>query len=196
MKLILPILLILISVIAFIFGVNPWYKDVTALKADIVVYNKALSSSNELKSKEDTLITAYNEIKQEDKDRLNNFLPSTVNNIQFILEVERIASLHNMPVKDIKFESVKKDATPTNANIIVSEDTKDAKSYGVFPMEFTTEGKYEAFVPFLKDLELNLRLADVKSVAFAVPITTDKPVAGVDPSVYQYTLKVETYWLK
>jgi hypothetical protein len=196
MKIILPILLILISIVVFIFGVNPWYKDVTALKADILVYNKALSSSTELQKTEDSLITSYNEIKQVDKDRLSNFLPNSVNNIQFILEIERIASLHNMPVKNIKFESVKKDATPTNANTIISEDTAAQKEYGVFPIEFTTEGTYASFLPFLKDLEYNLRLADVKSVSFTVPDQSIKAVAGVDPNVYQYILKVETYWLK
>ncbi len=196
MKLILPILLILISIITFIFGVNPWYKDVSALKADIVVYNKALDNSTELQKTEDTLIKAYNEIKQSDKDRLNNFLPSSVNNIQFILEIERIANLHNMPIKNIKFESVKKDSTPKNTNTIVSDEGADSRPYGVFPIEFTTEGNYDTFVLFLKDLEYNLRLADVKSVSFTVPDPSVKAIAGVDPNVYQYLLKVETYWLK
>jgi len=196
MKLIIPIVLILISIATFIFGVNPLYKDVAVLKTDIAVYNKALSSSTELQKTEDNLITAYNEIKQSDKDRLNNFLPNSVNNIQFILEIERIASLHNMPIKDIKFESVKKDATPTNTNTIVSEDTTVRLPYGVFPIEFSTEGSYDSFVLFLKDLEYNLRLADVKSVSFTVPDPNIKAAVGVDPNVYQYSVKVETYWLK
>ncbi|MFA6355047.1 MAG: hypothetical protein WCW65_01310, partial [Candidatus Paceibacterota bacterium] len=62
--------------------------------------------------------------------------------------------------------------------------------------EFTTEGDYDSFVLFLKDLEFNLRLADVKSISFVVPDSSGKPVSGVDPNVYRYSLKVETYWLK
>ncbi|HAQ02557.1 TPA: hypothetical protein DEP30_01245 [Candidatus Nomurabacteria bacterium] len=192
MKLIFPILFILLSIITFIFGTNKFYKDVSALRSDISTYNLAIDNSNDLKSKEDALLTTYNEIKQEDKDRLGNFLPSTVNNIQFILEVERIANLHGMPIKDIKFENKKKDV-PVDPNVIIAEENIDRRPYGVFPVEFTTEGKYEAFILFLKDLEYNLRLVDVKSVSFEV---SDKPVVGADPSVYTYSLKVETYWLK
>ena len=107
MKLILPILFIGIAVLAFIFGVNPWYNDVSSLRVEISDYNTALNNSAELQKAEDSLITKYNGIKQSDKDRLNSLIPNSVNNIQFILEVERLANLHNMPIKDLKFEASK-----------------------------------------------------------------------------------------
>lgn len=195
MKLILPVLFIVISVVTFIFGVNPFYAEVKILRADIVAYNTALDNSTNLQKTEDALITSFNSIKQSDKDRLDSFLPSSVNNIQFILEMERIANLHNMPIKDIKFEA-KKTVTSTDPNVVVSDVGADNRPYGVFPIEFTTEGDYDSFVLFLKDLEFNLRLADVKSVSFVVPDASGKPVPGVDPNIYRYTLKVETYWLK
>jgi hypothetical protein len=196
MKFILPILFIIISVLAFIFGVNPLYQKVLILRGDIALYNEALNSSTELQNKQESLLGAYNQIKQEDKDRLNSFLPDGVNDIQFILEVERIANLHNMPIKDIKFQAVKKDDTPTNPNTIVSAAAKDTSLYGIFPIEFTTDANYADFVLFLKDLEYNLRLADVKSISFTVPDASIKTIDGADPNIYHYTLDVETYWLK
>lgn len=195
MKLILPILFILISVGTFVFGVNPFYKEVKTLRAEIIEYNKALDNSTNLQKTEDALITSLNSIKQSDKDRLYSFLPSTVNNIQFILEIERIANLHNMPIKDIKFEA-KKNVNANDPNIVVSEAGADSRPFGVFPIEFTTEGDYNSFILFLKDLEFNLRLTDVKSISFTSPDSSDKPTPGVDPNIYRYSLKVETYWLK
>ena len=196
MKLIFLILLIVLSVLTFIFGVNPLYKKVGVLKADITLYNEALNNSTDLQKRQDSLLQDYNAIREEDKDRLNNFLPSAVNNIQFILEVERIANLHNMSVKDIKFEAIKKNDTPVDPNTIVAEVVKDTRPYGVFPIEFTTESDYATFVLFLKDLESNLRLMDIKSISFSVPDATIKTVVGANPNIYTYTLKVETYWLK
>lgn len=193
MKALLPILFILISVAVFIFAVNPLYKEVKVLRGDIAVYNAALDNSTNLQKTEDSLIKSYNGIKQADIDRLNNFLPSTVNNIQFILEIERIGNLHGMPIKDIKFEARKKDNSSADPNVVVSAISTDNRPYGVFPIEFSTEGKYETFVSFLKDLELNLRMADVKSISFNVP---NEVKSSEDASVYQYTIKVETYWLK
>ena len=196
MKVILPIILIVLSIVLFIFGVNPFYKEVSLLRSDVSAYNSALNNSTNLQKTQDSLLDIYKQIKQSDKDRLSNFLPNSVNNIQFILEVERIANLHNMPIKDIKFDSVKKDNAPVDSNIVVSQVAADSRPYGTFPIQFTVEGKYDSFVSFLKNLELNLRLVDVKSVTFTVPDQAEKLLPGFDPDVYRYTLKVETYWLK
>lgn len=196
MKFIFPILFVVISIVIFIFGVNPIYSEVSGLRADIAVYNTALDNSTNLQKTEDSLIKSYNEISQSDKDRLSSFLPDSVNNIQFILELERIANLHNMPIKDIKFEAKSNSNTSTDPNVVVSAISTDTRPYGVFPIEFTTEGDYDSFVLFLKDLEYNLRVADIKSISFTVPDASAKPVAGFDPNVYRYLVKVETYWLK
>lgn len=196
MKFIFPILFILISIIIFIFGVNPIYNEVSVLKADIVTYNTALDNSTNLQKTEDSLIKSYNEISQSDKDRLSSFLPDSVNNIQFILELERIANLHNMPIKDIKFEAKSNNNTSANPNVVVSSVSTDNRPYGVFPIEFMTEGNYDSFILFIKDLEFNLRVADIKSISFNVPDPSSKLVADFNPNIYRYLVKVETYWLK
>lgn len=196
MKILFPIISIVISILVFVFAINPFYKEVSLLKSDINVYNTALNNSTNLLKTEDSLIKTYNEIKDEDKNRLDNFLPSSVNNIQFILEIERIANLHNMPIKDIKFEPIGSGLNAAGSNTIVSSVSSDNRPYGVFPIEFTTEGKYDSFSLFLKDLESNLRLVDVKSISFTVPDNTGKVLNGIDPNVYKYSVKVETYWLK
>jgi len=99
-----------------------------------------------------------------------------------------------MPIKDIKFETIKK--ASVDSNMVVSEAAADARKYNAFPLGFTTEGDYDSFLLFLKDLEYNLRLIDVKSISFSVPQDTGKPIDGLDSNVYRYTVKVETYWLK
>jgi hypothetical protein len=195
MKFIFPILFILISIVVFIFGVNGFYKEVSIIKEDINVYNLALDNSTDLLKKEDSLIKSYNQITDIDKERLNSFLPSSVNNIQFILEVERIANIYNMPIKDIKFEAVRKDKE-IDPNVITVEDPIANLPYGIFPIEFKTEGRYNDFLLFLKGLEYNLRLADIKSISFSIPDSADKNPEKGDPNVYVYSLKVETYWLK
>ena len=193
MKILFPIISIVAIICTFIFVINPYYQDVSSLNTEIAVYNTGLDNSTNLLKTEDALIKSYNEITDSNKERLDNFLPNSVNNIQFILELERMGNVHNMPVKDIRFEPIKTNIT---GNTIVSSVSSDNKPYGVFPFEFTTEGKYDQFILFLKDLETNLRLVDVKSISFTVPDYNGKIVSGTDPSVYKYSVKVETYWLK
>jgi Tfp pilus assembly protein PilO len=173
----------------------------------VSTYNLALNNSAELQKTRDSLVDTYKNIKEEDRNRLEHFLPNTVNNIKFILEIERIASLHSMPIKNIKFDPQRvqdtKDATPltnaptnTNNTLITLADPLDLRPYGTFPVEFTTEGDYNTFVLLMKDIEHNLRLVDIKSVNFAVPVVDPKTGGGLNPNVYTYTLRIETYWLK
>jgi hypothetical protein len=200
MKTIFSISFTIIAIVLFFVVIDPLFQEVKQLRADVSTYNVALNNSTELQKTRDSLLDVYKNVKKEDKDRLAHLLPSTINNIGLILEIEKIANLHGMPIGDIKFET-KSLESPTVANtdnvIIAESNPEDYLPYGVFPMEFEIEGKYEAFVPFLRDLERNLRLVDVKGISFDVPTTTVAQGNNIsDPNIYSYTLKVDTYWLK
>ncbi len=200
MRSIFSISFIIISIILFFVIVNPMYGEVKQLRTDVKTYNTALSNSTELQKTRDSLIDVYKNVKTEDKERLSHFLPSTIGNIELILEIEKIANLHGMPIKNIKFDtkSLETTDTPTDNIVVAKADPSDYLPYGVFPMEFIIEGKYDTFLLFLKDLEHNLRLVDVKSISFDVAPSTTSPTGGIvnNSGVYSYTLKVETYWLK
>jgi Tfp pilus assembly protein PilO len=200
MKLISSILLLIISTLVFFFVAKPLYGEVRQLQTDVSTYNVALNSSIELQKTRDSLVNAYKNIKTEDKKKLAHLLPSTIDNIPLILEIEKIANLHGMPLNNIKFEPKSlesKDASAPNNNFVASDNNPvDILPYNIFPMEFAIEGRYDIFVDFLKDLEDNLRLVDIRSISFGVPPPSAIPGKGVDPNIYSYTLKIETYWLK
>ncbi len=204
MKFIFSILLIIISIILFFWIVNPLYSDVSSLRTEVATYNVALNNSKELQATRDQLTENYKNINKLDRERLERFLPNTVNNIRFILEIERIANMHSMPIKNVRFqpERVSGDGTPEvnktpakqGTTVVTSGNQAASLPYGSFPIEFTTEGDYNTFVLFLKDLERNLRLIDIKSISFTVPQADKSGI--INPNIYTYNLKIETYWLK
>lgn len=197
MKFILPTLFIIASILIFFTVTSPLYSDMSDKTAQIAKYDEALNRSKELQQTRDQLLAKYNSIKQEDKDKLDHFLPNTVNNIKFILEVEQLANIHGMPIKNIKFEPpVATDPKDSKGTVVVAATPENSKPYGTFPIEFTVDGNYDSFVLFMKDLEHNLRLVDVKSVSFTVPANTKGQQGAQDPNVYSYNIKVNTYWLK
>lgn len=201
MRFFFPLLALLISGTVFFLVIEPWYNDVTQLRSDVAAYSTALDNSAYLQKTQSTLLDQYKNVKPEDKDRLENFLPNTVDNIEFILQVEQLANLYSMPIKNIKFDTPKDTdpsgtTAPNSGSILVAGQTTSLP-YGTFTLEFETQGTYAQFNSFLKDLERNLRLVDVKSISFTVPPPVKgTPAAGMDPNVYNYTLKVDTYWLK
>jgi Tfp pilus assembly protein PilO len=170
------------------------------LRSDVSAYSIALDNSNNLQKTRDSLVDAYRSIKTEDKDRLTHFLPSTIGNIELILEIEKIANLYGLPLKDIKFEvkspENKEVVVPAENLVITENNPTDYLPYNIFPMEFMIEGRYETFIEFLKEIEDNLRLVDIKNVSFKVPPPTVSVSDTIDPGIYSYTLKIQTYWLK
>lgn len=199
MKLISSILFLLIAIVLFFVFIDPLYGEVKQLRTDVSTYNTALDNSTELQKVRDSLIETYKGVKTEDKDRLAHFLPSTIGNIELILEIEKIANLHGMPIGNIKFDTKNlesKDAINTDNVVVAESDPQDYLPYGIFPMEFIIEGRYDSFVAFLKDLEHNLRLVDIKSISFEIPSLVNTSGNTTDPNIYSFTLEVETYWLK
>lgn len=196
MRFLFPLSLILIAGILFFVVVNPIRAEVSKLKADVAIYNIALDNSTDLQKTRDKLVDAYKNISQADKDRLAHFLPNTVNNIRFILEIEQLANLHGMPIENIKFQTQQNApevSKNNNGAVVASGGASNALPYGIFPVEFSTKGTYESFEKFLFEIEHNLRLVDLKSVSFKVP---DSKQNGVNQNIYEFALKVETYWLK
>jgi Tfp pilus assembly protein PilO len=193
MRLFIPISFIIISIILLFVVVNPFYKDVSSLRSSVESYNIALDNSTNLQKTQDSLIETYKNISKEDKDKLAHFLPNTVNNINFILEIEQIANNNNIQVKNIKFDTKDLDSKDTAvAKNADSAKKKTSSNYGTFPVEFSIDTTYPMFLKFLKDLESNLRLIDVQSISFKTTETSNK----VNDGVLNFNLRVQTYWLK
>lgn len=194
MKLISSISFLIITIVLFFVVINPLYTSIQDLRKSVDDYSSALNNSTDLQKTRDSLIDVYKKIKQEDKDKLTHMLPDTIGNIELILEIEKIANLYGMPIGDVKFETKEMDTSSSKGAVVVAKDPSGNLPYGVFPMQFTIDGNYDTFISFLKDLERNLRIVDVKSISFNVPTATTGN--NTSTGVYSYSLKVQTYWLK
>jgi Tfp pilus assembly protein PilO len=193
-RVVTPLILIGISVAVFLIFVNPMYKEVSSLRTEINSYNEALNNSNVLDNERDKLTKKYNAIDPADLDKLQKLLPDNVDNIRLILEIEKLASPYGMVLKDIRYNTQKKEEG-TNTNTLQggqSVSSVGGSDFGVWTLEFSTEGSYKNFLSFLKDLESNLRVVDIASIQFS---STNDITKGTSES-YKYAFKINTYWMK
>ncbi|MCC6323922.1 hypothetical protein IT400_03990 [Candidatus Nomurabacteria bacterium] len=201
MRSIIPIIIICISIGAAFFYVKPIYTDTMSLRTDFSSYSTALANSKNLQKTRDTLIASYKAISPVDKERISRFLPNTVNNIQLILEIQQIANKHGLSIQNISFKPPVNDTvkeapdTKTAVKTTKTAKVKDVALFGTFDLEFSTRADYDTFRLFVSDLEQNLRLIDIVSVDFVVPVPS-KQMIDVDPNIYDFSLKIKTYWLK
>ncbi len=188
-----PFILIGIAVTGFFMITNPLYKDVLQLREQMASYNEALDNSKVLENERDKLTKKYNAIDPGDLVKLQKLLPDNVDNIRLILEIEKIASPYGMILKDVKYDIISKSEAKNAGVIQPSEAQSQTKDYGTWSLEFSIQGSYNSFLNFLKDLENNLRIVDVSSIAFS-SVSTGANLPLSDS--YNYAFKIKTYWLR
>ncbi len=193
---ILPITLILASIAVFLVVIMPTYKKVADLRAQVSEKNNALDQARVLEKEREQLTNKYNEISLENRERLEKLLPDNVDNIRLILEInDVVASAYGMTLKDIKYDSNDNSKKTQNASgaSVAQATPNDTNPYGVWNLEFSTEGSYDNFLNFINALEHNLRMVDIASISFDSNVEKDKKNPG---DVYKYSFKIKTYWLK
>ncbi|HBG68896.1 MAG: hypothetical protein UT98_C0003G0008 [Candidatus Nomurabacteria bacterium GW2011_GWF2_40_31] len=195
-RFIMPVILIGIAVTTFFMFTNPVYKDISELRAEVASYNEALDNSKALENERDKLTAKYNSIDPDNLAKLQKLLPESIDNIRLILEIEKIALPYGMVLRDVKYNATEKKPATVGVSIQGGAAALAAnKDYGIWNLEFSTEGSYNNFINFTKDLESNLRIVDISSIDF---ISTDTRVNSSTPAIpfYKYTFKIKTYWLK
>lgn len=191
-KIIFPILLLGTSGLMLFMFTNPNYEKIQAKKVELASYNEALDNSKLILGQKDKLLSIVNEIPEEQKLKLEKLLPSNIDNIRLILEINNIAKRYGVILRAIEFgstpQAVPKTAigqkAPANAPDLGNSD------YGTVTLGFTMVASYPTCVSFLKEIETSLRLVEIKSVIF------DAPMSSQDKDLYTFRIELNTFWLK
>jgi hypothetical protein len=191
MKNILAILLIVASVGIFYMLVEPTYQEIKVARAEKVEYDKAMNNSTAVTERKGMLEIKYNEMPPSDVERLEKFLPDSIDNIRLIIEIDKRAQIYNMVLRDTRVAEIHPDASSLEAALAGASG--NGSLYGTGELSFTVTGTYEAYVSFVKDLENSLRLIDIT----AVTVTAKDSVAKDEqPDSYEFKTTIKTYWLK
>lgn len=190
MNFIIPIILIASSFAVFFGYVDPNYKGsanpdttdytkdgIVFLKSELANYEKILESSAVIVKQRDGLIQKKDTITTADQTRLETLLPSNIDNIRLILEISQIAQSRNLIAKNISVGDMTQNTDAIG---------QDNSLYGTLSLKFTVNSTYANFLNLLNDLENNLRLLDITDISFS----------STDNGLYDFTIGLNTYWLK
>lgn len=185
MRYIFLLILIALSIAAFMMFVKPAYQQTKQIRESILSDSTNLNTAGKIKESREALIAAYNNIPKADLDSLRVLLPDSVDNIRLIIQIDSLATKNGLStVRNVEYQT---DTKPTTAG---QSPEAMRKPYGEFTISFSTTGQYQNFLSFLSDLEANLRLVDITKVEFQQLSTTQ--VA----STMNYRVTIKTYWLK
>ncbi len=182
---ILPILIIVIAIGAFVGYIQPTYsKGVVPLQAQITQYDNTLTAAEDFNRREAELATQRNAIPQDAVARLVAFLPDGVDNIQLILDLNALAGRSGLRLSnfDIKGGDTGTESTPVSGTSPLESASSLVEHIDI---SFVASGTYSQFRTFLDGIERSLRPLDVVQLTI-----TDAP-----SGIYTYNLTLRIYWL-
>ncbi len=180
----LPLLLIIVSIGLFIRYIDPTYQITKDLSAQNASYDDALTKSLELRTLRDSLLSKRNTFSNNDVSKIGELLPDNVDNIRLIIDINNIASQHNLSLTKVQLGQVSNSSTPTSATAV----GPSGDPVGSVQIGFSFAASYDNFIAFLQDLEHSTRLIDVQKITFQSSGTSNSGVSS-------YDFQIRTYWL-
>jgi Tfp pilus assembly protein PilO len=184
----LPIIYLAIAIGLFYGLTRDLITKVEARRAEKAELVAALNRAQELRQVADRLRTEYYSFSDEERGRLNKMIPDNVDNVRLIIDTNNIAARYGMTIKDAKIKTEEKAPTDTTTNpsAKIIDNPSGQIGQGTVTIAFTVTGTYPVFRQFLGDLASSLRLVDIKKLSFK----------SADKDTYQYSVELNTYWLK
>ncbi|NOY35883.1 MAG: type 4a pilus biogenesis protein PilO [bacterium] len=177
-RIITSLIFLAAAVMVFFAWTKPNFAEVGKLQKKEAAFNEILGNSKRLQTVRDEILSEYNSISQDDLDKLNKILPSKMEAIKLIIEIESIAKSHGLILKNI---DVKKGKEESDASFGPKKE-----DFGEVSMAMSVAGRYGSFVSFLKDLERNSSLIDIDRITFI----------SSDTDSYEFNVGAVTYWKK
>lgn len=184
-KLVLSVVGFLLAGGIFFVYTQPTFEQIKAMRTEVGQYEGALSKSRELQQVRAVLLDKYKNFNPADLDRLEKLLPDHVDNVRLILDLDRLALSHQMPMQNVVIGDPTKEGS-SGGNASISSPDPVLQKVGALTLTFSTVGTYEQFKSFLSDLEASLRIVDVVGLE----------ISRGQSNQLSYKIILRTYWLK
>lgn len=161
-------------------------------------YASAIVTANRMLELQDQVENTYKNLPATDKDRLSKMVPTSVDNIRLIIDLNNVASKHGFTLQNIQAQADQQGGAPGLSNpptVITAPPgvggaaglaTISVPTLDTVAVSFEVTAPYLQFVSFMQDLEANLRIMDM----------THLSMKSSDNGVYQFSVGLKTYWLR
>ena len=140
---VIPTLALIVAAGVFFFYVSPtWSGPIASTKAAIASDDKALAAAITYATQQNKLADASNAIDRADLDRLTMMLPSSVDNVRLILDLNALAARSGLTLSSI---DVVANSTVTKSN---NEKASASNPMGSVNLTLSAVGTYTALQTF------------------------------------------------
>lgn len=181
---IIPTFAFFVAASIFFGYVHPtWTGTIAETKASIEADNQALEAAGAYTAKQNQLASARSAIDPANLDRLEVFLPDSVDNVGLILDLNALAARSGIVLSNV---DVTTDTVSANASARGATPAAKINPVGSVDLSLSAVGTYSSLQTFLVGIEKSARILEVQ----------DLGVTGSDTGVYNYRMKIRLFWLR
>lgn len=193
-KLAIILLLGIGAAAGFSFYLKPEWAAFRSIREETDALRQISEELDALNQNYQKLLAVINSVSAADIGRIRQALPQTQEGAQLLTTLENLAGKHGLALKQIDISvNFEPEQSPAQAsgrsvprpNTRTLSPAPAADGARTLPITLSLNGSYEAFKAFLRDLESNLRIIDVQSIAFK---------AAAEQNALDATLKIQTYY--
>jgi len=186
----IAIFFILASIGIYFLFTDKMFAQINQKQAQITKYDQALDSAEKLAEQKQSLKDQVAGLPSEDVVRLNKILPDNADNVRLIIDINNIAEMYGLSLKNIAISDKDGQEIEENYSDDLGGDSDLASAqYGIITISFGVTSTYDNFVNFLKALEKSIRLNDVVKLSIDSSSTENN-------NIYDFSLTLKTYWIK
>lgn len=153
------ILIILLALTTVVFWlIIPFYGQINSSKMELKAKQKTLAETQATVNVIQDLAKKYEAMKDE-LDEINSVLPDKEDLAGLIVSLEAMSSESGIFLKSINFQ-------PKPFQPATMEEVSETGGYNALQIQLAALGSYSGFKNFIKTIEKNLRLMDVKTIKF------------------------------
>ncbi len=187
----LALLLVVAAFVIFLNGLQPLYAEVSGIKGQVLGQSALVDREQKVIQEVQKLVSVY-EKSQDLRDGVSEALPPAPELAQALAQLNGLAGINHLAAQAYSL-SVPVTALPDSAR---RDPSKPGQGGLIRPLssvlfQIKLVGAYEDFQSFLKNLEGNMRVMDVRS--FSVQPATGGTAKG-PADLFQYDLTVATYY--
>lgn len=208
-KTLTPLIGTIVAVGLFFSYIQPTFEDIRGIQDEAAQYAQAVEKASELQQRINELKQRQSSISLADLERLEALLPGRVDEVAVLIDLDAIASSHNLTLGDVEVgDREKNEADGQNAqnqpsivaapNQMIGSSDDEAPTglepsetvtsqYATLDISFSVVGTYNDFRMFLRDIERSLVLMEVTKITFtesegdAVPFAVTVRLYSLNP---------------
>jgi Tfp pilus assembly protein PilO len=165
--------------------------SIRALKLRETQFNDAFQKLREIEKVRSELLTKFNSVTKEEKDKLAKAIPGHIDTVRLIIDINTAAGKYGMTTENLRISSANQSGESADPG---SGASGSQGLYSYVDFGFSVSGTYEDFLAFLSDLQDSLRIIDVRDIKIG---TSDSSVTKGKAATerFKFDLQIRTYKL-